>query len=421
MTQLPVAWRLGLALAVVALAVIALARPSSLRRGGRRIAVAVARVAAALSGVLLLAEHTVTRRRRARRRAPIGWMVRAASRVEANGLGASQRLLARVAPVPKIKRGVAIAVVAAALAPSAAWVAMHQWPTSHVGRGALVAFTRWSSIESTLHLARGHAPVVPVPASVAPIVESSTVTRLAWTLTGVAEPRLFGEVGDIAAPADFNGDGVAELAVFRPSTGEWIVDGGGPALELGIEGDVPVPADYDGDGRAEPAVFRPSRGEWLIAGQPDPLALGADGDVPVPGDYDGAGRAVPMLFRPATGEWLRVGVEPVVFGQAADIAVPGPYVVAGRMTIAVFRPSTNEWLISGSPPNPQPQVFGEEGDIPMVTDLDGDGRTEPTVFRPLYGDVIVHGRPVIETGSTGSVPVVLADRHGTRLAIVAAA
>ena len=127
-----------------------------------------------------------------------------------------------------------------------------------------------------------------------------------------------------------------------------------------------------------------------------------------------------MVFRPATGEWLRVGAEPVVFGQAADIAVPGPYVEAARTTIAVFRPSTNEWLISGSP-NQQPPVFGEEGDVPMATDLDGDGRVEPTVFRPLYGDVIVHGRPVIETGSTDSVPVILADRHGTRLAIVTTA
>ena len=166
MTQLPVAWRLGLALAVVAVSIVALARPSSLGRGGRRVAVAVATVAAALSGVLLLAEHAVTRRRRAKRRAPIGWMVRVASRVEANGLGASQRLLARFAPVPKIKRSIAITVVAAALAPSAAWVTMRQWPTSHVGRGAHVAFARWSSIESTLHLGNGHAPVAPVPAAV---------------------------------------------------------------------------------------------------------------------------------------------------------------------------------------------------------------------------------------------------------------
>jgi len=421
---LPVAWRFGLALAIVALVLVALARPSSFGRGGRRVAIAAARVAAALSGVLLLAEHAVTRRRRARRRSPIGWMVRAASAIETNGLGTSQRLLARFAPVPKIKRGVAIIVVAAAFAPSAAWLAMRQWPASHVGRSANVAFTRWSSIESTLHLGNGHAPVASVPAAaptaLVPIVESNAAVRLAWTITGAAEPRLFGELGDIPAPADFNGDGVADLAVFRPSTGEWIVDGGGPALELGVDGDVPVPADYDGDGRAEPAVFRPSRGEWLIAGQAEPIVLGADGDVPVPGDYDGSGHAVPMVFRPATGEWLRAGAEPIVFGQPADIAVPGRYNGPATTAMAVFRPSTNEWLISGSS-NAQPQVFGEDGDVPMATDLDGDGRAEPTVFRPLYGDVIVHGRPVIETGSTDSLPVILADRHGTRLAIVKAA
>jgi hypothetical protein len=66
-------------------------------------------------------------------------------------------------------------------------------------------------------------------------------------------------------PADYNGDGRVDLAVWRPSTGVWWVHGVVTA-QWGKPGDVPVLGDYNGDGRLDLAVWRPSTGVWWVRG-----------------------------------------------------------------------------------------------------------------------------------------------------------
>jgi hypothetical protein len=58
-----------------------------------------------------------------------------------------------------------------------------------------------------------------------------------------------------------------DIAVFRPSNGNWYIMGsrtGNYFRSWGLTGDIPVPGDYDGDGVYEVAVLRPTNGRWYI-------------------------------------------------------------------------------------------------------------------------------------------------------------
>jgi hypothetical protein len=97
-------------------------------------------------------------------------------------------------------------------------------------------------------------------------------------------------------PEDFDGDGRADLVVYRPSQGMWFVRFSVDnydvstygAYQWGLAGDTPVLSDFDGDGRADLSVWRPSTGTWYLmssaSGNSDlrVYQLGQSGDVPMP-------------------------------------------------------------------------------------------------------------------------------------------
>jgi subtilisin-like proprotein convertase family protein len=237
--------------------------------------------------------------------------------------------------------------------------------------------------------------------------------------------------GDIPVTGDFDGDGIADAAVYRPESdrqpgaSEWLILGsrtgprsvlfGGPGLDL------PAVGDYDGDGITDIAVFRPESdllpgaAEWFIlpssSGQAFRVTFGGSGglDVPAVGDFDGDGRSDIAVFRPSSdlvlgaSQWFilpsgpndlsfsqKLGGYPILFGEAGvDQPVPGDYDGDGRSDIATYRPSTSEWFfLRSSLPLEQAGMsvlFGTPGDIPAPADYDGDGITDLVSYRPSAG------------------------------------
>jgi hypothetical protein len=197
--------------------------------------------------------------------------------------------------------------------------------------------------------------------------------------------------------SDYDGDGNADLSVFRPSDNTWYIKGSTKNIfrTWGTAGDVPVTMSRI-NGRSEPAVFRPSTGVWYYFNIfPAILKWGVDGDIPVPESYGSEVSSAFAVFRPSNSTWYIYYTDQNTmaykFGLPGDIPVPGRYSADSAADLAVFRPSTGVWhILRRQDSNPSHDSymaiqFGQPGDQPVPGDYDGDGTLDPAIFRPTTG------------------------------------
>ncbi len=213
--------------------------------------------------------------------------------------------------------------------------------------------------------------------------------------------RSFGSATDKLVSADFDGDGKTDQAIYRSENGRgmWEInrssDGGLTSMAWGLPTDVPVRGDFDGDGRIDISVYRPSDGVWYIRQSNNTgniaMHFGVAEDVPVPADMDGDGKDDLVVFRPSQGNWywLRSSdgqFAATNFGLREDIPISGDFDGDGKADVTVYRPSTGTWYTTRSSDGGfQATRFGISEDIPVAGNYDTDGKTDIAVFRPSNG------------------------------------
>lgn len=217
--------------------------------------------------------------------------------------------------------------------------------------------------------------------------------------TGPADQLIgFGQSGDQPITGDWTGTGVDRPGVFRPSTGQFILQISALktiTVNFGSAVNIAVVGDWDGNGIDTPGVFNPANGDWLLTNGingtnvansfPAPnfiFTFGQNGDTPIVGDWDGNGIDGVGFFRGGNSTFFlsngfqgTVDIKPFIFGSPGSKPLAGDWNGDGIVTIGVFSPtgvmSLNNTNNAGNGVGDIVFNFGQNGDIPLAGDWDG--------------------------------------------------
>ena len=220
-------------------------------------------------------------------------------------------------------------------------------------------------------------------------------------------PATFGVAGDRPVIGDWDGSGMDRLGVFSPATQMWDLDKNGNTIweacdydlcqgPFGMAADIPLSGRWRvGSKAATIGVYRPWTGQWILdldgdgRLRADDTHLGPFGepsDLPVVGDWTGTGETHIGTFNPQTGEWrldlngngtfdgCTIDRCARSFSRKKSYPVVGDWTGTGETHIGTFNPQTGEWRLDlngngtfdGCTIDRCAGPFGRAGDLPIV-------------------------------------------------------
>lgn len=245
--------------------------------------------------------------------------------------------------------------------------------------------------------------------------------------------------------ADYDGDGITDLAFINKSTGKWFITSSRTksyfvdANSYQVKGKVynktdfpwtstciPLTGDYDGDGKADIGFFKPSTGEWYIYKSSSGSLVRKvfstmKSGVPVEGDYDGDGITDYATYNKSNGKWniiasqtgayLKYNWGPTyadeyqnfVWGGPDYTSIAGNFDGDGKADLTLICPSSKIWIHKSWRHAPQNVPFKDMSASSQyfVGDYDGDGISDEGVFNKSTRKLYIHSSLKNSIGFSG--------------------